>query len=425
MMGKNVFHVTVVLVTGGLVAATDGVTQQPGTTPAPVSRELTVCVEHAWKVSWTRFYLPQTHLFYDYLTSYEPGKELAHLPTVAEIARQYPNECGYGTGMEDGMISAGVMLDLIADRYAVTKEKFLRAKAYDVFQGIRLCATAHGVTGFLARAVSHEDLKSIYPNSSRDQYTHAVHGLWHYARSPLCTPEVKTEIGTVLSAIADRMTKTVIPENNYDSLRSDGSHDTRGISRMWMVMGHEAARLPMIYAAAWDVTGKSAYRELYRKYVGPAVRQSYDIDGRQPIYALLQLQDSMELLETLEQDAELKRQMRDIMVATSTRCGIRAQSADRNAAKLDLTQLCHDWRNTEGLSTTGSYRRVWYNIRESGEAALTQLMDRNTPFSKEQQTLLTQAITRLDYDKVSSGGIFYLQGAYWKARKRGYFADSE
>jgi len=133
----------------------------------------------------------------------------------------------------------------------------------------------------------------------------------------------------------------------------------------------------------------------------------------------------MELLETLEQDAELKRQMRDIMVATSTRCGIRAQSADRNAAKLDLTQLCHDWRNTEGLSTTGSYRRVWYNIRESGEAALTQLMDRNTPFSKEQQTLLTQAITRLDYDKVSSGGIFYLQGAYWKARKRGYFADSE
>ena len=421
---RKTVEVTMILLAEVFLAAVEGMAQQQGAAMA-ARPSLIACVEQAWDVSWKRFYLPQTHLFYDYLTSYAPGKELAHLPTVAEITRQYPNECGYGTGMEDGMISAGVMLDLIVDRYAVTREEDLRRRAYDVFQGVRLCATAHGVTGFLARAVSHEDLKSIYPNSSRDQYTHAVHGLWHYARSPLCTPEVKTEVGVILSAIADRMTQTVIPENNYDSLRVDGSHDTRGISRMWEVMAHEAARLPMIYAAAWDVTGKSEYRGLYRKYVGPAVKQSYAVDGRQPTYALLQLQDSMELLEALEQDPELKRQMREVMAATSARCAARAQNADRHAAKLDLTRLCQDWRTTEGLSTTGSYRRVWYNIRESGEAALTQLMDRNTPFPDEQKTLLVQAITRLDYGKVSSGGIFYLQGAYWKARKGGYFKENE
>lgn len=37
----------------------------------------------------------------------------------------------------------------------------------------------------------------------------------------------------------------------------------------------------------------------------------------------------------------------------------------------------------------------------------------------EQQTLLTRATARLDCDRVSSCGIFYLQAAYWKARRHG------
>jgi len=382
------------------------------------SIKLDACVERAWEVTWKRFYLPRTHLFYDYLTSYEPGRELAHLPTADEVARQVPNECGYGTGMEDGMISAGVMLSLIVDRYEVTKEESLRERAYDVFQGVRLCATAYGATGFLARAVCREDLKGIYRNSSRDQYTHAVHGLWHYFHSPLCPAETKTEIGVIVSGIADRMTRNVTPENDYDSLRADGTRDTRGISRMWNVKGHEAARLPMLYAAAWDVTGKREYFDLYRKYVGPAVGQSLTVEDRQPTYALLQMQDSMELLESLETGAVLKRQMREVMAMVSKRCAGRAANADKAAQKLDLAMLCTDWRTGEGLSPTGTYRKVWYNIRESGEAALSQLMDSGTTFPEGQRELLSRAIIRPDYDRVSSSGIFYLQAAYWKARRR-------
>ena len=64
------------------------------------------------------------------------------------------------------------------------------------------------------------------------------------------------------------MKQNVTPENNYDSMRADGTHDTRGISRMWNVSGHEAARLPMIYAAAWNTTGNDEYHQLYRKYIG-------------------------------------------------------------------------------------------------------------------------------------------------------------
>ena len=280
---------------------------------AAASQALSAHVEDAWRVTWERFYLPRTNLFYDYLSSYKPGRELAHLPTAAEVRRQHPNECGYGTGMEDGMISAGVMLSLIVDRYAVTKDEALRAKAEAVFKGIQRCATAHGEPGFVARAVCHEDLKSIYPNSSRDQYTHAVHGLWLYHRSPLCGTETKRAIAKILAAIADRMTRNVIPKNDFDSLRVDGSRDKRGISRMWQVKGHEAERLPMIYAAAWDVTGDKTYFERYQHYLRPAIEQSKSVETWQPTYALLQMQISLELLAALEKDAELKEKMHAVM----------------------------------------------------------------------------------------------------------------
>jgi hypothetical protein len=111
--------------------------------------------------------------------------------------------------------------------------------------------------------------------------------------------------------------------------------------------------------------------------------------------------------------------MCEIMAMVSRRCAARALRADGSASKLDLTMTCSDWRSGEGLSSQGKYRPVWHNIRESGEAALTQLIYQGAAFPAEQQRLLTRAITRLDYDRVSSCGIFYLQAAYWKARRCG------
>tara|TARA_R110002073_G_scaffold217716_10_gene377957 strand:+ start:446 stop:1672 length:1227 start_codon:yes stop_codon:yes gene_type:complete len=372
-------------------------------------------IDQAWDVTWSRFYREDTHLFYDYLTRYEDGSGLSHLPTAQEIQRQFPNECGYGTGMEDCMISAGVMLSMIIDRYEVTKQESLRQRAYDVFQGIRLCATAHGANGFLARGVCHEDLKSIYMNSSRDQYTHAVHGLWHYAKSPLCSEETRQEIREILSAIADRMIRNVTAKNDYDSLRADGSRDTRGISRMWNVKGHEAARLPMIYAAAWDVTGKESYRDLWRHYIADAVKQSFDVESGQPTYAFLQMQISLDLLWQMEPDPQLKQQMQEVMTTVAQRCAERATAAEQRAKQLDLTRLCTDWRTGEGISSEGSYRTIWYCIRESGEATLAQLVA-NAPLSESQQQTLERSIERLDYDRVSSNGIFFLQAAHWKSQ---------
>lgn len=380
------------------------------------SNHILECVNQAWEVSWERFYHPQTNLFYDYLTSYDQGKELAHLPTANEVLSLYPNVQGYDTGMEDCMISAGVMLCMIIDKYDVTKEETLRTSAYEVFKGIQRCATVHGIQGFLARGVCTEDLKSIYIGTSRDQITHAVHGLWQYYNSSLANNKIKEEIRVILSSIADRTMQNVIPQNGYNFLRADGTPDN--LLKMWDNAGHEAARLPMIYAAAWDATGNLEYFNQYQKYLQLAIERSFIDLSSVSSWALLQMQTSLELLNTLEKDPYLKKQMCDLMQKVSNEAIVRAVKANKNASKYDLTMIPADWRDGGGIKWESEYRKVWYNVRESGEAALMQLVDENKSFPEEQKLLLLQAITRLNYKQVSTSGIFYLQGAYWKARKR-------
>lgn len=43
-----------------------------------------------WETAWSLFYAPQTHLFYDYISSYETGKSLHHLPTLEEMSLNIP-----------------------------------------------------------------------------------------------------------------------------------------------------------------------------------------------------------------------------------------------------------------------------------------------------------------------------------------------
>jgi hypothetical protein len=110
--------------------------------------------------------------------------------------------------------------------------------------------------------------------------------------------------------------------------------------------------------------------------------------------------------------------MHEIMVDVAQRCASRALWASKTADKVDLTELCTNWRTGEGLKWEGKYRKIWYCIRESGEAALAQLILTDVPFPADQKALLVRALTRLDYQRVSSNGIFYLQAAYWKMRRQ-------
>jgi hypothetical protein len=405
-----------------VMAAPDAI---PAETPAAA---LDQKMDQAWDVAWGRFFQKDVQTFMDYLSSYEAGKELAHLPTAKEVRRQYPNPCGYSTGMEDGMILGGAMLSLLCDRFAVTGDEALRERAAEVFGGMRRCVQVHGVPGFIARNVCPEDRRSVYVNSSRDQYTHFVHGLWQYYRSPLADAATKAEIRRILAAVADRMIAFVTPENDYDFLRADGRRCPLGICRMWNVQAHEAARLPMIYAAAWDATGDERYRQQWRKYVTEAVTQSATPDENKPAYALLQMQISLEVLYHLEPNKELKSKIQTIMQHVSALAEKRLTSTLKriaNKSPEEMRMLGPDWREVpewkdqKGYMNPqwGPYREVWHLIREAGESALVPLMVDQPSLNAGQIQQLRDVILPSDYLHNSSCGIIYHLAAYWKARR--------
>lgn len=400
----------------------------PGLVNAEAPGAMEKQMDLAWDVAWGRFFETDSQTFMDYLSSFEPGKELAHLPSAEEVSRQYPNPCGWGSGMEDGMILGGAMLSLICDRFAVTGEESLHDSAVQVFGGMRRCATVHGVPGFVARNVCPEDCTSTYINSSRDQYTHFVHGLWQYYHSPLADEATKAEIGGLLAAVAERMIEFVTPANDYDFCRADGERCPMGICRMWNVKAHEAARLPMIYAAAWDVTGKDRYRRQWRKYVNAAVTQSAAPVTNQPAYALLQMQSSLELLYQLEPDSTLKQQIFETMKDVSALGELRLSSTLQRIAKksdADMRMLGPDWRQVtkwidqKGYKNPqwGPYREIWHLTREAGESALIPLMVPKPTMNAAHKQRLSDVILQTDYLRNSSCGIVYHLAAYWKARR--------
>ena len=405
-----------------------GVSVQSSAQTASSDSGLATRISQAWDMTWSRFYLPQVQTFGDYLSSYEKGKEQAHLPTAEEVKRQYPNPCGYSTGMEDGAILGGAMLSVLCDRFAVTGDGSLREKAASVFAGLKLCATVHGVRGFVARNVCPEDGRSVYINSSRDQVTHFVHGLWQYYRSPLPDEATKQQIRVVLADVAERMIAFVTPENDFDFCRADGQRCPLGICRMWNVQAHEAARLPMIYAAAWDVTRDERYRAQWKRYAVDAIEQSANPDEHKPAYALLQMQCSLEVLHELETDAALKTTIHTRMthvrdLAAKRFSWVISQLAKKSAEEMQM--LGPDWRkvavwkNQKGYPNPqwGPYREIWHLTREAGESALVVLMIDPASFTTAQQTALSELIQRFDYTHNSSCGIIYHLAAYWKARR--------
>ena len=396
-------------------------------------------MQDAWNAAWTRFYSPETRLFYDFLESLTPGETLAHLPTRQEVENLDPNPCGYGTAMEDCAISGGVMLEALIDRYANEEARGashedlerIKSQALDVFGGLELLTTVSGSPGFVARGVSPLALDCCYINSSRDQVTHLTLAVWEYWRSPLSDASSRDRAQKVLYAIADRMTRNVTPENDYDFLCSDGSHCRIGICRMANVEDHEAARLTAIYAVAWDVAKRSNDVEREREYwtrwrniASETIAQSShlmenpDLYHRMPSYALLQMQESLAVLYRLEPEDSLKSTLAQTMRFVTGLAKSRQAHALSTLQSRDLTEVAPHWREVGGLN--GEYRKSWYASRECGELAETLGFDvAEDAFDAESAETLKNALLTPNYEKITSCGLFHLIAGYEKARRLG------
>jgi len=312
---------------------------------------------------------------------------------------------GYGRGMGDCAIVNGVALSMLCDKHAVTKDPAAAEDAKKIAIGLLNLASAHGYKGFVARGLCQEDGKSICSLSSRDQVTHWVHGLWRYCRSGLADGETKARFAALLADVAEMMLKNVTAENDWDFLQADGSSDPRGICKMWgAVYPHEAARLPMIYAAAWEVTGDGKWKELYERYIDEALAKTLAIKDQPPIhwhgvmptYSLLQMNTSLEVLLGIEKNPARRSKM-----AEAAACA--ARMADERA-----------------MDMKANPKKKYYGLCVDGEIALAQLLAPGWKYSADERGYLAAGLSR----PLAGSGAFnvsHMAAAYWRARLNGVF----
>lgn len=379
-----------------------------------------------WNSAWTRFFSPKTDVFYDLIVSLNPENSLDFVPTAEQIKKLAPaNPNGYGTGMEDGMILGGIMMCAVLDKYEVTKDASLKKYADAIVRGMARCSLSPKARGFVARAVSTSDGKSFFPATSRDQYTHCIHGLWKYYNSPLSTAADKKVIAEICAAVADRMIEKMTPATKYDAQNADGKPSTFGLSRMWNVSAHEAARLPMIYAVAHLVTGDKKYLEEYKKYAKESISQSANFDRNMAPWAQFQMQISLEAMLSFAESESEKNTIRRIMGDVSALAAKRLASASNALSdpKLDLTSPLPNPQERpiqpNGKPDMREFKNILRTPRYFGEMALTMLVRGAEDFDEKSARLLATPIEKIDYDKMSSCAVIFHLAAYWNAKKSG------
>jgi len=401
-------------------------------------------MEEAWSYLWNKLFYEETGLFYDYLTSREHEKRFSHLPQSDEIEKQFPNPCGWGTGMEDSMLNAGSVMEVLRLRKEMAADKESLSLAKKVLGGMLRCTYSHGVPGFVARSISPWDKRSCYANSSRDQFTLCVYGAWRFLRSFQDADEKDLkDARQLLVDIATYCELVVTPENADNLLRLDGKPGL--VCHMLDVRVHEIMRLPMFYAAAWDASGDHHWFDLYRRYAIPGIEENLRLDPAWPWWDVefSQMQLSLALLAEVESDDELRGKYLRAMFLTAELSNKYFEAEIRKGKTFsgDWSSLNHNWRqmplalcgttiqNPEQSSLYGGYAYVQpqfpssymdpYSIlRALGNLMYTQMLCQDwTPKQEVLESFLSLA-AKPDYKTHGSDGPINILHGYWIGRYR-------
>jgi hypothetical protein len=295
---------------------------------------------------------------------------------------------------------------------------------------LRLLTSVSGVRGFLARDV-HPDGKSFYLESSRDQYTFAVYGMWSYLNCPLCTAEEKEFLTDTLVAFAEYAEKCVTPENDYHLLRADGGRTM--VCKMLYSAPHEWTRLPMIYLVAYKASGNERWLEKYKEIRKLCIDGTYSM--QEPCGAMDQMQISLALLYELDEEEPYRSQYEALALRTTTWTKDAIQDfvseyedAKKRGEKYDApTPL---WRNQEmtylhfwGAPVSGyGYYKPFFKTRSGAKAPILNRLAKyammeevcpNRHVSKEYEDLLNGTIELVDFENHCTEGPIHLVHAYW------------
>ena len=388
-----------------------------------------------WKYMLDNLFSDKTNLFYDYIVPEKRGEFESYLPSPELINKCIPSPTGWGTGMEDSVINGSVMLESALLAYEVTKEEEYLEKARDFFKGLKLCATVSESEGFLARSVSPVDGVSHYIDSSRDQYTHWVCSCARYHDSDIVDSEEKKAIEDILLSFAIRARSNVNEENKWNMLREDGGQGF--VTALWNAAPHEMMRLPMIYLAAWKISGDESFKEDYLKYRALGMDESEKIvyRGNMRPFAFGQMQLSLRFCYDYDEDSafrercyKLMKQNADYGLNKAIECA-RVNLTDENRETIHTKATA--WNETPAwfngyLSEYAYYvpmhfkslfaaglKGAWH-IRDIGDAASIYMNLPGAEYKEELYNALLATIEYVDTEKYTSDALCYLLTPYYK-----------
>ena len=270
--------------------------------------------EMIWK-ALQPFYSPNTKVFNGYI----PEK----IPTPEDIKKFLPlkkngitNWHGGHSGIEDNALFNGTLLSSLIDQYNITRNPTIAQRTRDLYNGLKLNATAHGDKGFVARGVSPHDAKTVYWGTSIDQYTHFIYGMLKYYRSSIATEAEKKEIAKIFTDIAEKMIREIRPDTTppYSFKFYKGMPDDRGTGKMFYTdkQGnlYPSVRLPMIYIATYATTKNQRYLNLYEKYIDSALENEFEnaknyekiFKKWSPAYVSIQRMYALDIIKSTEKN---------------------------------------------------------------------------------------------------------------------------
>jgi len=390
-------------------------------------------MEKAWNFVWNRLFDDRTGMFYNHLVGNEPDAATKYLPEPDMIRLLIPNPGGYGTGMEDCMLNAGIMMDAVISRHEATGDEAMRSYAARSCKGMILDVTVSHQKGFLPRGVSPADCQSHYIDTSRDQYTNWFYGAYRLYYSALSDETQRADICRCLTAMLEKFEAEVIPENDYNFLREDGKIGVAG--KMWGdINPHEYLRLPMLYLLTWKTTGEEHWKEKYLEYRDIAIEKSQDyVPLSGPSYAALQMQYSMRTVYDLDEDIAVRTTLLKLMKKLAEPY---EELSVQKAAEL-MTPERAPWLGipyTVWQKSKFRYAGIWgdmgyfvpepsdfrehqsyYPLRAVGEGITTAATCPGWKISNASLELLCKMMDFVDYEKHRTCAPIALLEAYWLA----------
>lgn len=366
----------------------------------------------------------KTCLIYDHVIK---GRE-QEFPTATEISNVFPNPCGYTTGMEDCMISGATMLDALIIRYEKEHDKDAADFAKKLVKGMLNCAFSAKTDGFLPRAVSIEDGKSHYPDSSRDQYTMFAFGMHQYLSSTLCTPDERKDISKAAVGIARRAERNVTQETGYDMLTDNGGPTLNNV--MWgeKLGNHEYMRLPMLYLLSYEASGDKHWWEKYVEIRENAYEGSLHMTDYWALYTLQQMQASVRLCYDVEQNTEWRKRYLSLMntVADYTEGIIDGVRAKMNSFN-NYNDVQHCFRELKMIPDERFMRlghpsafkiircdsNAFFTLQDCAQVSIITGTTPNRVLSEKSKRLFNEAFSKIDLSKHERNlPLFFIDGYY-------------